>query len=129
MVTKIAKTGGAIALGLLLGMNARTVAAADSGADRHTSVAAWYEKQADSVQAQIDEQTKLQAVNWSHWQLRKTTMPSSDVAEADQKYKETIASLREKKAQLIELAKMHSLQAADAEMLASNPEVQSTQAK
>jgi hypothetical protein len=111
MNMNMAKIGGAITLGLFLVGVGSLAGAAANGAEDHLAVAAQCEKKAADVQASINEVLKLKAENLGHWQLRKSSPPNRDIAAADKKYDETLASLAVQKDQWVELAQYHKLRA------------------
>jgi UDP-2,3-diacylglucosamine pyrophosphatase LpxH len=108
----IVKIGGAFALGaILLGAAPQARAESqDKDAQHLLAAAAQGEQKASDLQAAIDEQLRLKAINLSQWKLRKSP-PNRDIAAADKKYDATIAALEAKQSDLLALAHFHRLQA------------------
>jgi hypothetical protein len=116
MTNKIAKITGAITLGAVLLGGVSTVyaadapAAADSGAASQLAAATQCEREANILQASIDEQVRLKTENMKQWQIRKAP-PSGDIADADKKYSLAIATLEDTQSGWLQLAHWHRLQA------------------
>lgn len=114
MNSKITKSAGAMALGILLlgtvSLSADSSATIDSSAAKQFAAAVQCEQQASQLQASIDEQTRLKAENIGQWRLHKSP-PSRDITLADKKFEKTIADLRYTQSGWLELSHWHRLQA------------------